>query len=108
MRRDSDAFDFETAVERALRESGAERETVESDPRAIPLDGLRMRGIPAIGGRGSVGGAILGSRPDTAVLRMGEAPALSDEEWSARERERLERRRRRALIRHYGRGAEPG
>jgi hypothetical protein len=29
-----------------------------------PVDGVRLRGIPAIGGRGSIGGAIPGTRPD--------------------------------------------
>ncbi len=30
-----------------------------------PADARQLRGIPAIGGRGSMGGAIIGSRPDT-------------------------------------------
>jgi hypothetical protein len=38
-------------------------------PRAsLPGDGQKLRGIPAIGGRGSVGGAIRGSLPHVAGL----------------------------------------
>lgn len=29
----------------------------------LPLDPVALRGLPAIGGRGSIGGAIRGSRP---------------------------------------------
>jgi len=36
---------------------------LRADPFAAPNDPFRLRGIPAIGGRGSVGGAIRGSRP---------------------------------------------
>lgn len=35
-----------------------------------PVDALALRGIPAIGGRDGVGGAIRGTRPDQAVLRL--------------------------------------
>jgi hypothetical protein len=35
-----------------------------------PVDAVRLRGIPAIGGRDGVGGAIRGTRPDVAVLRL--------------------------------------
>jgi hypothetical protein len=42
-------------------------------PGSLPGDPERLRGIPAIGGRGSVGGAIVGSRPgDSLAGRRGE------------------------------------
>lgn len=42
-------------------------------PGSLPGDPRRLRGIPAIGGRGSVGGAIAGSRPgDSLKGRRGE------------------------------------
>ena len=37
------------------------------NPRALPGDPQRLRGIPAIGGRGSVGGAIAGTRPGDSL-----------------------------------------
>ena len=36
---------------------------LRADPFAAPNVPFRLRGIPAIGGRGSIGGAIRGSRP---------------------------------------------
>jgi hypothetical protein len=41
-----------------------------------PVDQARLRGIPAIGGRGSWGGAIPGTRPDVAVLRLDRRPGV--------------------------------
>jgi hypothetical protein len=43
------------------------REVEEPMPVArasLPGDQMRLRGIPAVGGRGSIGGAIRGTRPD--------------------------------------------
>ena len=40
---------------------------LRSDPFAAPNDPFRLRGIPAIGGRGSVGGAIAGTRPGDSL-----------------------------------------
>ena len=51
-------------VEKALREA-ADEELVTANPYAAAGDPQRLRGLPAIGGRGSIGGAIAGTRPDT-------------------------------------------
>jgi hypothetical protein len=50
-------------VEKALRES-AEVELVTANPYAAAGDPQRLRGLPSVGGRGSLGGAIAGTRPD--------------------------------------------
>jgi hypothetical protein len=42
-------------------------ETVLPNPRALPNDARRLRGIPAIGR--NVAGEVFGSRPDREVIR---------------------------------------
>jgi hypothetical protein len=37
-------------------------------PSSLPGDPKRLRGIPAIGGRGSIGGAINGTQPERELL----------------------------------------
>ena len=55
-------------VEKALRESATEEE-LKANPFAAAGDPQRLRGLPAIGGRGSLGGAIAGTLPHVEVLR---------------------------------------
>ncbi len=55
-------------VEKALRESATEEE-LKANPFAAAGDRRRLRGLPAIGGRGSLGGAIAGTLPHVEVLR---------------------------------------
>ena len=51
-------------VNAAIRNANAS--TVEVTYQGCdPADARLLRGIPAVGGRGSMGGAIQGSRPDT-------------------------------------------
>jgi hypothetical protein len=52
-------------VERILLEVGSEA----AGAAAFPGDAWRLRGLPAIGGRGSVGGAIRGSLPHVDGVR---------------------------------------
>jgi hypothetical protein len=60
---------------RVLRQALVENEGAGMPrPGALPGDPRALRGIPAIGGFGSVGGAIAGSRPgDSLTGRRGEA-----------------------------------
>ena len=51
---------------RAALEAGEEP---PPNPRARANDPGRLRGIPAVGGRGSAGGAIPGTRPDIEAIR---------------------------------------
>jgi hypothetical protein len=67
----------------ALAVLEAERQALEQGQDVAvhrdPVDAIRLRGIPAVG-PGSAGGAILGTRPDRAVLGIDErsrAPAGS-------------------------------
>ncbi len=57
-------LEHQHAVDHAIRTSAG---TTDHEPAATyqdPADARQLRGIPAIGGRGSMGGAIIGSRPD--------------------------------------------
>lgn len=38
------------------------------NPRAAPNDPVRLRGVPVVGGRGALGGAIKGTQPLAEVL----------------------------------------
>lgn len=49
-------------------EVGAEAPRANST--ALPGDQRRLRGIPVLGGRGSLGGAIAGTRPGDGLDRM--------------------------------------
>lgn len=61
---------MEAELARIALEAGGDLPT---NPTAAPNDPVRLRGIPAVGGRGSVGGAIAGSRPgDSLTGRRGE------------------------------------
>jgi hypothetical protein len=53
----------------AEREAHANGEQVEARWARDPVDAVRLRGIPAVG-PGMAGGAIRGTRPDMAVLRL--------------------------------------
>lgn len=48
-------------VARIVLEVGAEAPRPSTS--ALPLDPLRLRGVPVVGGRGAIGGAIRGTRP---------------------------------------------
>jgi hypothetical protein len=54
---------------RKVREALEAGEEPPPNPRALAGDPIRLRGLPAVGGRGSVGGAIRGTRPDHEVIR---------------------------------------
>jgi hypothetical protein len=57
-------LDHAATVNRAIRNANAS--SVELTYTACdPADARLLRGIPAVGGRGSMGGAITGTRPDT-------------------------------------------
>jgi hypothetical protein len=56
------------AVDKAIREAINETTRAQELSLAnmrLPGDPWTLRGIPAVGGRGSIGGAIQGTRPDT-------------------------------------------
>lgn len=52
-------------VNAAIRNANASTVELEYHGVGDPADARLLRGIPAVGGRGSMGGAIQGSRPDT-------------------------------------------
>lgn len=52
------------AIRDAIDTTHQQQQLAEANMR-LPGDPWALRGIPAVGGRGSVGGAISGSRPDT-------------------------------------------
>jgi len=56
------AREVERTVARAVFEAGAEAPPTPTN--SLPLDARRLRGIPVVGGRGSMGGHIDGTRPD--------------------------------------------
>jgi hypothetical protein len=39
-------------------------------PGSLPRDPQALRGLPAVGGRGSIGGAIRGTRPEGCIDRL--------------------------------------
>lgn len=59
-RRELDA-QAEQAVAKAVREANADAPPHPN--RALPGDPWRLRGIPVVGVRGGLGGAIMGTRP---------------------------------------------
>jgi hypothetical protein len=52
-------------VNAAIRNANASTVELEYHGAGDPADARLLRGIPAVGGRGSMGGAITGTRPDT-------------------------------------------
>ncbi len=59
-------LDHAATVNTAVRAStGSDLELTYTPQYVDPADARQLRGIPAVGGRGSMGGAITGSRPDT-------------------------------------------
>jgi hypothetical protein len=57
-------------VARALRENpGRTLDDAKTATAKLPGDPWALRGIPAVGGHGSVGGHIAGTRPDYDVVR---------------------------------------
>ncbi len=59
-------LDHAATVNSAVRAStGSDLELTYTPQYVDPADARQLRGIPAVGGRGSMGGAIIGSRPDT-------------------------------------------
>jgi hypothetical protein len=63
----------------AAAEAGGPDWAAPPRPGALALDARALRGIPAIG-RASMGGAIPGTRPDQAVLRLDRRRRSSDAE----------------------------
>lgn len=57
-------LDSAARVNKAIRNS-TDRVKVDHTYTWNPADAALLRGIPAVGGRGALGGAIGGSRPDT-------------------------------------------
>lgn len=56
------------AIRDAIDTTHHQQQLAEANMRPthyLTTDSMALRGIPAIGGRGSVGGAISGTRPDT-------------------------------------------
>lgn len=57
------------AVAKAIREADDQDRTITPiTPGPDATDARRLRGIPAVGGRGAIGGAIAGTRPDTLAF----------------------------------------
>lgn len=56
-------LEHSATVNAAVRNSTADMH-VETSYTWNPADAALLRGIPAVGGRGSFGGAITGTRPD--------------------------------------------
>jgi hypothetical protein len=54
---------------RILVETGHTLNDARPNPRAAPNDPARLRGLPAVGGRGLFGGAIRGTLPHIDGLR---------------------------------------
>ena len=65
-RRRQEETELLRTVARIVVETGAE--APRPNPRALAGDPRRLRGIPAVGGRGSFGGHIAGTRPDRRTL----------------------------------------
>jgi hypothetical protein len=69
MRRHALEVEQAKALAEVLLETGAHLDDLRPNPRALANDAQRLRGIPAVGGRGSVGGAMRGTIPHVDGLR---------------------------------------